>query len=307
MRTIQLLFIAKQTFIQYAACMKKLSTMQKQRFRFLELQIIWEGSIQRKKIANRFGIAMNHVTKVIAEYERLYPNNLRYDHRSRRYTAGKTFKAKHCEGSAQEFLSILKSQFYGMRNDSLSVDILSHCVAFPEPTQNIKSEVLRALIKNILENKQIEIKYQSLKEESPSQRRISPHSLVNIGYRWHVRAFDYSKKEYRDFVLHRILSAKTTRDNGRPSCEDKDWNDEATLQIAPNPLASDGQKNVIAKEYGMKNLNGQWILTLTTKRCAVPYIAQQLRLDETPSSLSKNPVILKNKTELEPLFFGENQ
>jgi len=300
---IQLLFIANIIFMNYSSPMNKVTLPRKQQFRLLELLLAWEGSVQRKKIANAFGIAINHVTNVIREYERLHPANLKYDHRKKRYSMGDKFKARYCEGTSQEYLGMLKGQLYGMKETSLSVDILSQCAALPEPEQNVKPNILRALVTAILSEKQISMRYQSLKEGEPSSRAISPHSLVCAGHRWHARAFDHTKDEYRDFVLHRILSIEAFHGQKTEVPLDEDWLNEIALTIIPNPNASDGQQSVIASEYGMIKKAGEWKWTVSLKRCLVPYFVKHMRLDEDGKSVSENPLVLKNKTKAEPYLF----
>jgi len=219
--------------------MRKETLSRKQQFRLFELLLIWEGNVQRKKIADAFGIAMNHVTNVIREYEQRCPDNLKYDQRKRRYSTGEKFKPRYCKGTPQEYLSMLKGQLYGMKDMTLPVDVLSQCAATPEPEQSLKPNTLRTLVAAILSAKQTKMKYQSLKDGKPSSRIISPHSLVSAGHRWHVRAFDHTKKEYRDFVLHRILSIKLIHGQKAEAPPDDDWLNEITLTITPNPMASE--------------------------------------------------------------------
>jgi len=282
--------------------MSKNTLSQTQRFRLLELLLIWEGSVQRKKIAESFDIALNHVTNVIREYECLCPDNLKYDQRKRRYLAGEKFKPKFCKGSPQEYLGMLKGQLYGMKDMSLSVDVLSYCYLIPEPEQKINASVLRTLVSAILNGKQVKVSYQSLTEGTPSSRIVSPHSLINSGYRWHARAFDHTREAYRDFVLHRILTIELAHGQKAKVPTDDGWNNDAVLIIIPNPLASDGQKEVIAKEYGMKKIGREWRWDISVKRCLVPYVVKYMRLDEIDKSVFKAPIVLKNIDEVGSLL-----
>jgi len=290
----------------YGFSMSKVILPRKQQFRLLELLLIWEGNVQRKKIADAFGIAINHVTNVIREYERLYPENLKYDQRKKRYSPGNRFKARYCDGTPQEYLGMLKGQLYGMKEASLSVDILSQCTVLPEPELSVKPNILRTLVMTILSAKQISIRYQSLKEGEPSNRIISPHSFVCAGHRWHVRSFDHAKDEYRDFVLHRILSIGPFHGQKTEVPPDDDWLNEITLTIIPNPNASEGQRVVIAREYGMKKKAGEFGWEVSLKRCLVPYFVRHMRLDKDGESVRKNPIVLKNKAEVEPYFFSDH-
>jgi predicted DNA-binding transcriptional regulator YafY len=55
----------------------------------------------------------------------------------------------------------------------------------------------------------VEVIYQSLTDrDSQQQRIIEPHSLINTGLRWHLRAYSEDTYDFRDFVLSRF--AETT-------------------------------------------------------------------------------------------------
>ena len=219
---------------------------------------------------------------------------------------GDKFKARCCDGTPQEYLGMLKGQLHGMKEASLSVGILSQCATLPEPEQNVKPNILRGLVTAILSEKQISMRYQSLKHGEPSSRIISPHSLVCVGHRWHARAFDHTQEEYRDFVLHRVLSLDAFHAQKIEVPPDDDWLNEMTLSIIPNPNASDGQQSVIASEYGMKKKAGELKWEVSLKRCLIPYFTRHMRLDEDGKCIRKNPIVLKNKDEAEAYFFSRH-
>src|SRR5699024_7861631 len=82
-------------------------------------------------------------------------------------------------------------------------------------------DVLAAVSRAIYATKPLTINYASI-STGETTREIVPHSLVNTGLRWHVRAYCRTHKEFRDFVLTRITSVKEAKDNIDASVESVD-------------------------------------------------------------------------------------
>ena len=69
-----------------------------------------------------------------------------------------------------------------------------------------------------------------------TERLIEPHSLVNSGLRWHVRAYSADTYDFRDFVLSRFASAQSTGETAESDpVYDDDWVETVALQLAPIP------------------------------------------------------------------------
>ena len=69
----------------------------------------------------------------------------------------------------------------------------------------------------------------------PKWRWFSPHALGFDGFRWHARAWCHNRKEFRDFVLARILEIGETRPAEIDPADDAGWQREVTLKLAPHP------------------------------------------------------------------------
>lgn len=81
-----------------------------------------------------------------------------------------------------------------------------------------------------------------------------PHSIVDNGQRWHVRAYDRKSESFRDFVLTRIskVSLKDAPDATECVAFDDAWKRMITLTLVPHP------KNIafptaIELDYGMED------------------------------------------------------
>ena len=105
-----------------------------------------------------------------------------------------------------------------------------------------------------------------------------PHSIVDNGLRWHVRAFDRKSQSFRDFVLTRI-SKVTLKEAGKESEQapaDQEWQRRIPLQLVPHP------KNVkhgtaIEMDYGMENSQ----LLINVRAAMAGYLLRRWNVDCT--------------------------
>lgn len=75
-----------------------------------------------------------------------------------------------------------------------SVEVVSSIV------KSYQNSTLLFFNKAVCEGLQVKVENQSMRRELKSTLPLSPHSFVN-GFRWHIRAYSESHKEYRDFLL----------------------------------------------------------------------------------------------------------
>ena len=105
----------------------------------------------------------------------------------------------------------------------------------------------------ILNNKAVSVIYTSLSSGS-NARELVPHSIVDNGLRWHVRAFDRKSQSFRDFVLTRIskVAIKDTPNEGESAQSDAEWQRIIPLQLVPHPKNIE-HPTAIEMDYGMEN------------------------------------------------------
>lgn len=104
------------------------------------------------------------------------------------------------------------TKLYSIARDVLdeSETWLSHIPDFeviPLPRRNIGPEIFRNILQAVRNNQAIEIKYQSLSTNRPKPvwRWFTPHAFGFDGMRWHTRAFCHIDKQFKNFLLPRIL------------------------------------------------------------------------------------------------------
>lgn len=276
---------------------------QRQRFVFMESVAYWEGAVGRRRIAEVFRISENHVSRDFKRYRDEFPSNLDYDLSARTYRPGRRFSPKVGTGSAEEYLSLLRT-YLECRSVAVVPTISAGVSAatLPRPESLLDTGILREVTRALSSERGISIEYQSLNHPEPSRRTIWPHALVYAGFRWHARAYDSAKQAFGDFVLHRILSATAQLDPSpvNPGT-DKEWAGEIDVAVGLSGKLSEHQKAVVAKEYGMTRTKGDWVWHAKVKRCLVPYFCRWMRLDL--SEEKSRPLRLLNPDELEELQF----
>lgn len=94
-----------------------------------------------------------------------------------------------------------------------------------------RAYILRRVIGAIRSETVVRIAYVSRKGQS--NRLVSPHTIVNVAGRLHMRCFDHSRNEYRDFVLSRIIALEEPGQDQQYVGKDgdQDWNSYSSVII----------------------------------------------------------------------------
>jgi len=116
------------------------------------------------------------------------------------YYESSMFKLKSVlRGKEKDWVEALESQ----------VSIVPGQVLFNEKVPN----ALEILFESIAERKQVFLKYESLREETPSERRIEPVGLFHENGFWYILGYCHLRADYRHFRTDRIHKiARTSLD-----------------------------------------------------------------------------------------------
>jgi predicted DNA-binding transcriptional regulator YafY len=142
-----------------------------------------------------------------------------------------------------------------------------------------------------------------------SNRIVCPHALVKASGRYHVRAFDFSRKRFIDFSLSRVLSSAPSTDQAPvPPTLDDDWRAMIEVEFVPHPKLSTAQRSTIAREFGMK----QGLAVVRVRRALLFYLLDEMRLLAAVRRQDKDmadvPVWVKNARQVaSELSAMENQ
>lgn len=278
---------------------KDVSYAQKQRLSYIEFCLMFRGHLTRNDLVQRFEVGLSAGTRDLNLYRELAPHNLDYDSKQKKYFQTTNFKPVFSHDARKTLVKLannISDGFDAIGDINFPVDAPSQLNV---PDIFIVAKVVQA----ILNNKSINIIYTSLSSGSKA-RDIVPHSIIDNGLRWHVRAYDKNTNSFRDFVLTRF--SKVTIKDDMPEVfeektEDHQWNRKVPLHIEPHP------NNVkfptaIAMDYGMTNK----ILEIEIRAALVGYLLRRWNVDCTEdASLSggEYQLWLKNSKSI---FGAEN-
>ncbi|WP_427983513.1 WYL domain-containing protein [Agarivorans sp.] len=254
--------------------LKGLTHGQRSRLAFIDFSLEYFGEVSRADLISRFQTGLAAATRDLASYKQLAPNNALLDHKARRYLRRDQFSPLFSH-NPEAILTGL-SQGFG---DGLS---------FPmEPSESCfdavrlihpKAEYIAAIMRAIHHRVALLCRYVSI-SSGESQREIVPHSLVNNGHRWHVRAYDRESASFRDFVVTRFIHVAIL-DQPINTLEarqyDKQWNHIVELSLIAHPALAYPQ--AIELDYAMQE--GQ--LKLEVRAALAGYLLRQWNVDCSP-------------------------
>lgn len=274
----------------------------RQRLEYIELMAYYTGLVTRSGVARAFGISDAAATKDLKLYSDIAPENLIYKHNVFGYVPTTNFKEVFADLSPATVLPMLEANLRvvggpGRDNAIFGIPVASLALPNRLPEKEVLSQVTRA----IHNRKKLKVSYHSLSTRTADQKRIiEPHSLVNTGFRWHVRAYNEDTFDFRDFVLSRFEDAFCLDETAESSAQyDDDWVEIITLQLAPHPKLGEKNKASLLIDYGGNN----GIIEIKIRRALIGYLLQQLSVDTTEDhSLNPNKyqLIVLNRDEIEP-------
>lgn len=214
--------------------MHTLPINRQERLAFIELNLLFVGTITRKKLKERFQISDAAATRDLVYYQSRCPGNSSYNNKLKAYVYS-------ANSFAQQFsidVNVALLELTGTRqsliqkaNDScFSCEILE---MMTKPKTDVVSAVTRAMVKGY----PVEIEYDSIKL-GRRKAIVVPHSVVNNGERWHFRAYDRDNELFTDFVITRIVSVKNIEsapESFEAKSNDTEWNSEVRLVLVPHP------------------------------------------------------------------------
>lgn len=258
----------------------------KKRLEEIELRLYWTGSIQRYELIGVFGISPQQGSADLSLYKKLAPGNLSFNKSLKCYESTIDFHPLFISTDFESYIKWSQHQY-------------STVFSSPSPIRSIEPNLLKNIIYAIHNKVSIEITYQSLSSTRPVKRRISPHAIVYDGFRYHVRAYCYSRKGFRDFLFGRIISIGTYETTHFTREMDESWNTMVVLKLKPHPELSKSQKKIIESDYGMSN----GILLFKVRESMLIYVLTQLRIDRFSNqrTAAEQQIVLENTEILDIL------
>ena len=262
----------------------ELSAAQRQRLAYIEFRVWFYGEVSRKDVRERFEVATAAGTRDLALYRELAPLNVSYEHKAYRYLP--TFVPLF-EHEVERVLAALTCGF-GAGEPARGGAPVSHAV--PGRLNQPQLETLATVTRAMQGGYALRLIYHSMKTGA-GFREIVPHALVDSGLRWHVRAYDRTKGQFRDLVLTRMervvplpeATEKQFAAADEKAVADLQWNQWVTLHLEPHPAHP--HPETIERDYGMQH--GR--LTVTLRAAVVGYVLRQWLVDCSQQARLRGP------------------
>lgn len=274
----------------------------RQRLQYIEIMAYYSGVVSRSDVAKAFGISDAAATKDLKLYGDLAPGNLIYNHSVFGFVPGEGFREVFADLSPAAALPIIAANLAvsGGPYGAESIYGLS-TATLPLPARLPGPQVLAQITRSIRGHKKLQVSYRSLSDrESLESRSLEPHTLVDTGLRWHVRAYADATYDFRDFVLSRITQAKCLEEAAESNVQyDDDWVEMVCLKLGPHADLDAPKRESLLLDYGA---SGEAI-EVNVRRALIGYVLQRLSVDTTRDH-SMNPnayqLMLLNRDEIEP-------
>jgi len=288
----------------------------RQRYQYIEVMAFYTGVVTRKDVARTFAISDAAATKDLKAYGLVAPDNLIYKQSVFGFVPSHSFVAVFADLSPQNVLAMFAANLAvrgnpgSATNSDTDVNSAQNWIygvsvdQLPLPTRLPDKTICAQLIRAIKNKLKLQIQYLSLSDkesDSPetNTRIIEPHSLIDNGLRWHVRAYNEESYDFRDFVLSRIIDAQLLDTTAESSVKyDDDWTEYVILKLKPHPNLSKQKQNSLLYDFNARN-DG---IELSVRRALVAYVLQRLSVDTTVDhSLNPNSfqLILENREDIE--------
>lgn len=279
--------------------LNSLSFAQKQRLSFIDFSLLFKGAVSRKELTAKFEMGMANATRDLAVYKELAPSNIEFDQKERTYFQAKTFEPLFNYDARQTMAKLsnkISDGFDGVLEIPFPVDA-------PYQLNVPDIFIVAKIVQAILKQKPISIIYTSLSSGSKA-REVVPHTIVDNGLRWHVRAYDRKTGTFRDFVLTRITKVNIINAEPLPyetKLEDNQWMRIMPLHLVPHPN-NIKHPTAISLDYGMDND----VLKIEIRAAMAGYLLRRWNVDCTDDASLKGNEYQLWLSNIQTLYGAEN-
>lgn len=274
----------------------------RQRLEYIEIMAYYTGIVSRSDVAEAFGLSDAAATKDLKLYNDLVPGNLQYQHSVFGFVPAQDFTEQFADLSPARVLPMMARNLAvagGPYGDESIYGLMMERLPLPVrlPDKPILAQITRAIRRHL----KLRVSYRSLTPQEPTRQRIlEPHSLVNSGLRWHVRAYNEEHYDFRDYVLSRFTAAQSLDELAESSMQyDDDWMEQVTLKLCPHPGLDALRRDSLVLDYAAPD----GVIEIPVRRALIGYVLQRMMVDTTRDH-SLNPhayqLALVNRDDIEP-------
>ena len=279
--------------------MDEFSFAQKQRLAYIDFKLYFTGMVTRSEIVTHFELGLAAATRDLKFYKDNAPENMAYDNVEKKYFITTQFKPIFKHDARRTLIKLANNISDGFD----AIGDTSFPIESPSPLNVPDIDIIAKLSQAIINHKPISVIYTSLSSGSGA-RELVPHSIVDNGLRWHLRAYDRKSKSFRDFVLTRITKATILAQTPSPEedkLEDHQWMRMVPLQIIPHPN-NVKHPTAIKLDFGME----KGILEVNVRAAMAGYLLRRWNVDCSESGLLSGPEYQLYLQNSQTLYGAEN-
>lgn len=269
----------------------------RRRLEFIDFRLFWDGRFNRSDMAETFGISAQQASADIAQYEKLAPDNLRYDRVEKAYKRTDRFAPAFIGETVDRYLlQLVAIENRWMRPEDTWFDTIPPVEVITLGRRPTDPTVLLRVLDAIGQSLELDVEYASLTGSVQPSRTIAPHALAHSAGRWYVRSWSRDHNDFRDYNLNRIGKVIDQRPASVDAALDFEWVHKINLVMVPNPGLSAERQAAVAAEHGMTD--GRLV-----RPCRLSlsfYLMSEYDLDVEPGVLKpeKQQIILQNRDEV---------
>ncbi|MCQ8879342.1 WYL domain-containing protein [Pseudoalteromonas shioyasakiensis] len=279
--------------------MDEFSFAQKQRLAYIDFKLYFTGMVTRSEIVSHFELGMAAATRDLKFYKDNAPENMAYDNVEKKYFITTQFKPIFKHDARRTLIKLANNISDGFD----SIGDTSFPIESPSPLNVPDIDIIAKLSQAIINQKPICVIYTSLSSGSGA-RELVPHSIVDNGLRWHLRAYDRKSKSFRDFVLTRITKVTIQAQTPSPEedkLEDHQWMRMVPLQIIPHPN-NVKHPTAIKLDFGME----KGMLEVNVRAAMAGYLLRRWNVDCSESASLSGPEYQLYLQNSQTLYGAEN-
>tara|TARA_R110002012_G_scaffold66333_1_gene173308 strand:- start:21067 stop:21936 length:870 start_codon:yes stop_codon:yes gene_type:complete len=279
--------------------MEEFSFAQKQRLAYIDFKLYFTGMVTRSEIVIHFELGLAAATRDLKFYKDNAPDNMAYNNVEKKYFITTQFKPIFKHDARRTLIKLANNISDGFD----SIGDTSFPIESPSPLNVPDIDIIAKLSQAIINHKPISVIYTSLSSGSGA-RELVPHSIVDNGLRWHLRAYDRKSKSFRDFVLTRITKVTIQAQTPSPEedkLEDHQWMRMVPLQIIPHPN-NVKHPTAIKLDFGME----KGVLEVNVRAAMAGYLLRRWNVDCSESGSLSGPEYQLYLQNSQTLYGAEN-
>lgn len=241
--------------------------------RVIELLLLWEGAAGNERVRDLLDLHFTTVSRLLTQYAELNGVGLSYSTAQRSWVADADFKPRLTTGTIEEYLAVTLTE----RTQPSSIVVQTQF-----DFGGVDHRAFAVLHRAIREGVAVTGTHATLRNPAPVVKTFYPHSLVQAGRRWHMRAYVAEAGKFQDIALtrlHDLILTGLARHLETEQAQDEAWTTLVPLRVIPHPSLSAGQKQVVRAEY----FNGSAARTETVRAALVPYVIHELQAAVSPA------------------------